>query len=105
MISSAILSFLEFLLMYQQSSYYIIHILLIIVCVGFLIWSFIYERSILKLEENPLPKTYCDKVNYLDYMKNVKRHTQQEVAKLENSEQFKQYLIDKANKRSKYYKE
>lgn len=93
---------LETLYSYQQSIYYRVHLIAIVV-VGILLANVIVKEWKMRKEQEERPISKCSsKVPYFEYVTNRQKTTQEALNKLENSREYKQYLLDKQNPYSKY---
>lgn len=96
-------SLIELLYMYKLSFLYKIHIVFLLGALTLHIYCLKKEKAILDLEVNP-PQSNCSKkIDYVDYQRTIKQNTAEELLKLQNSEEYRNYERMKRNPNSKFF--
>jgi uncharacterized sodium:solute symporter family permease YidK len=75
-------NFIEALYLYQQSYYFILHLVLLFGIAVLIIYLLIEERNIIKREQDPPISKCAEKVDYFNYATTKAKNTQDALRKL-----------------------
>ena len=67
-----------------------------------IIWLFYYEMKIKGMENQPANNKCSAKMDYFEYVTTKQKTTEEAVKKLQESEDYKRFLLEKSNPNSKY---
>lgn len=67
-----------------------------------IVWLFYYEMKIKRMENEPANNKCSGKMDYFEYVTTKQKTTDEAVKKLQESEEYQRYLMEKSNPNSKY---
>jgi hypothetical protein len=95
-------SLLEALYVYQTSFYFTLHLLLVIAGILLILYLFLLEFRIRARDAEPVQSKCSEKVDYFNYVVNKQKNTEEAVLKLQESEEYKQYLRERDHPNSRF---
>lgn len=93
---------LEALYVYQVSPYYKLHLVVVVLGILGILWLFLQEFRIRARDSHPVETKCSERVDYFNYVISKQKNTEEAVLKLQQSEEYQRYLMEKNNPNSKY---